>query len=170
MSQGTENYSAQPPQNTAPQAYSGGYDATHPSRPAVGMVQAIKQYFLNYVTFHGRANRGEFWWPALALLIVNLLIQIPGYLLGSFDPSTGTATMAGPFAVVMWVLALATFLPSIAVAVRRFHDTGRSGWWYLIILVPLAGPIIWLVLLAGASKPEGVRFDNPDGSQPRVAA
>lgn len=170
MTQATDNHSAQPAYGPAAQPYGDGYNAAHPPRPDVGMVQAIKQFFLNYATFHGRANRGEFWWVALASIFVNLAIQIPGYLLGSVDTSTGTATMAGPFVVLMSLVSLATFLPSLAVAVRRFHDTGRSGWWYLIILVPLAGPIIWLVLLAGASKPEGVRFDNPDGSQPKIAA
>lgn len=49
--------------------------------------------------------------------------------------------MAALIVVLTWLLSLATFLPSLAVAVRRFHDTGRDGWWYPIILVPIAGPI-----------------------------
>jgi uncharacterized membrane protein YhaH (DUF805 family) len=147
-------------------SYAGGYDAAHPLRPSVGFVDAIKLFFKNYANFYGRASRSEYWWVALALFLVSLIIQIPGYALGSFDASTGTATMHPLFAVLSFIVSLATLVPSLAIAVRRMHDTGRSGWWNLIFLVPLVGWIIWIVFLVGAPKPEGVRFDNPNGSQP----
>lgn len=147
--------------------YGGGYDAAHPPRPPVGIVQAIKQFFMNYANFYGRANRGEYWWVALALFVVNLLISIPGTALGTSDGTT--ITMNPIFTGLQSIVNLVTLVPSIAIAVRRLHDTGRSGWWNLIVLVPFVGWIILLVLLAGGSKPEGVRFDNPDGSQPKIA-
>lgn len=149
-------------------AYGGGYDAAHPQRPPVGMVPAIKQFFMNYANFYGRANRGEYWWPALALFIVGMIIQIPGYALG--DSSGGVYTMSPLFAGISWIVSLATFIPSISAGVRRLHDTGRSGWMLLLALIPFVGWIIAIVLLAGESKPEGVRYDNPDGSQPKIAS
>lgn len=150
----------------------GGYDAAHPPRPAVGIVAAVKQYFMNYANFYGRANRSEFWWVFLALVVVSLIIQTIGYALGDVTTVGGqvSATMHPLFAGLHGILTLATLIPSIAIAVRRMHDTGRSGWWNLIFFVPFVGWIIWIVLLAGQSKPEGVRFDHPDGSQPKIAA
>ena len=83
----------------------------------------------NYVNFEGRASRPEYWWFILAYFIVNVILGI--------IPKVGT--------VLSGILALALLIPSIGVAVRRLHDINKSGWWYLLILVPIVGAIILIL-------------------------
>ncbi|WP_370587863.1 DUF805 domain-containing protein [Psychrobacter sp. JCM 18901] len=59
------------------------------------------------------------------------------------------------------VVALGLALPSIAVGIRRLHDTGRSGWWFLISLIPLIGGIVFLVFCANDTKPETNQWGPP---------
>jgi uncharacterized membrane protein YhaH (DUF805 family) len=80
----------------------------------------------NYVNFRGRASRSEFWWFALFVFVVSIVLQV---ILGE---------------IVGAIFSLAVLLPSIAVAVRRLHDVDRSGWWYLLALIPLIGFLILL--------------------------
>jgi len=86
----------------------------------------------------------------------------------AFAGSSNSA--AGPmsfFAVVYGVLGivgLATIVPWLSLSARRLHDTNQSGWMYLVYLIPYAGPIVLLVLMAQASNPLGARFD--DAAQP----
>ena len=75
-----------------------------------------------YADFSGRASRSEFWWYALALVIVALFVGVP-YLLLSSIPYAPT--------VLLYAFILAILTPSAAVTVRRLHDTGRSAWWLL---------------------------------------
>ncbi len=97
------------------------------STTAPGFVDAIKICFNKYADFNGRASRPEFWWFYLFTFV--LLV----------------AASASDILLIIAVLAL--FLPSLAATVRRLHDTDRSGWWYLILIVPLVGPIALLVFL-----------------------
>lgn len=90
----------------------------------------------NYVNFEGRARRKEYWFFILATMIVGFAFGLIGSILGA-DDLVGVLSM---------LLNLALFLPSLAVAARRLHDTNRSGWWQLLALtiigiIPL---IIWL--------------------------
>ena len=96
----------------------------------------IIEPFTKYVTFGGRARRKEFWYFALfnaAMLIV--LMQV--------DRSSGNAIVIYEMGMLTTIYYLAILLPSLAVAVRRLHDTNRSGWW--ILLLPI--PVVNLVLL-----------------------
>lgn len=86
---------------------------------------AVKTCFTKYADFNGRASRSEYWWYTLFIVLASLAL------------STITDKLSGLF-------ALATLLPSIAVAARRLHDTNRSGWLQLIALIPILG---WLALL-----------------------
>lgn len=94
-----------------------------------------------YAKFDGRARRAEFWWFWLANVIVLIVL----------------ATLAGAVSEVLWVLyalyALAMFVPSLAVAVRRLHDTGKTGWLLLLGFVPVVGPIVLLVFYLLDSTP-----------------
>jgi uncharacterized membrane protein YhaH (DUF805 family) len=92
-----------------------------------------------YTQFVGRASRAEFWWFALASFIISAVLSI-----------LGRATVV--FSVLGFIYSLAVLVPSIAVGIRRLHDTGRSGWWILIGLVPLVGFIVLIVFWAGAGK------------------
>ncbi|MEI4231951.1 DUF805 domain-containing protein [Roseovarius sp. D22-M7] len=77
----------------------------------------------NYVNFSGRASRPEFWWFALFVFVVSVLLGAVSDVLGG-------------------LFGLAVLLPGIAVAVRRLHDVDRPGWWYLLVLIPVLGPLI----------------------------
>ena len=104
----------------------------------MGFTEAVGSVLGNYATFTGRARRSEFWWWWLALIIVGGMFAAVGAILGS--GIVGDLLRLG-----YWVFGLATLVPTIAVAVRRLHDTGRSGWWLLISFVPFVGGLILFV-------------------------
>lgn len=93
---------------------------------------AVRTCFEKYATIAGRARRSEYWWFALFLLIGNLVA-------GLLD-----SVVFSDLQVLSTVFALGTLVPSICAGVRRLHDTGRSGWWMLLMFIPLIG---FLVLL-----------------------
>jgi len=105
----------------------------------MGFADAVRSVFSKYVVFSGRARRSEFWWFSLFLLIVYIIVA-------AIDAAIGNSVLL----VIVW---LATLLPSLAVTVRRLHDTGRSGWWFFITLIPLVGGIILLVFECQDSQP-----------------
>ena len=98
----------------------------------------------DYTVFEGRASRSEFWWYALALLIVAFFVGIPALFL-SFIPYAPH--------ILAFAFVLAIFTPTLAVIVRRLHDTGRSAWWSLGFVVSL------IYDLAGFIAPTG--FNTP---------
>ncbi len=97
--------------------------------------------------FSERAQRKEYWMFALINLIVIVALSMIGSLIGG-----ATESLTG--SVLVMVYAVACAIPSIAVGVRRMHDTGRSGWWLLINFVPFIGGIWFFVLTVLDSKPE----------------
>jgi uncharacterized membrane protein YhaH (DUF805 family) len=84
-----------------------------------------------YADFSGRSRRKEYWLFVLLLIIVNLIANF-------IDTATGMAGWLGPYGPLAALIGVATLIPSIAVGVRRLHDTNRSGWWMLIGVVPYA--------------------------------
>lgn len=102
-----------------------------------------------YLVFEGRARRTEFWMFALINFIISIVLGFVGGVVG-----IGSSLRV--------IYSLAVLLPSIAVAVRRLHDTDRSGWWLLVGLVPLIGWIVLLVFYVQDSQPGSNRFGaNP---------
>ena len=99
----------------------------------------------NYVGFSGRARRTEFWMFTLFNMVASIITQLIDRIFGWEDWSA----YAGPVTTLYF---LAVFLPSLAVAVRRLHDTNRSGWWLLLGLVPLVGFIVLIVFYAQAGN------------------
>ncbi len=116
--------------------------------------QAVETVLRKYADFSGRAGRAEYWWWWAALLVTFIALGAISAFLGQ----VGYAVAA--------IVALAAFIPNLAVTVRRLHDTGRSGWWVLVALVPAIGAIILLVLLALPSEHEPNRW----GAAPATAA
>jgi uncharacterized membrane protein YhaH (DUF805 family) len=123
---------------------------------------AIRSVLAQYVGFTGRARRSEYWWWALFTVLVGLAAAILDSVLGTtFGPDNSPA-WRGSTGVVGSLVNLALLLPTLAVAVRRLHDTGRSGWWLLIGLVPIVGAIVLLVFFVLDSTPGTNRFGaNP---------
>jgi uncharacterized membrane protein YhaH (DUF805 family) len=107
----------------------------------MSFTEAVKTCFRKYVDFKGRASRAEYWWFALFVG----LIYVVGLILMSIDETVGSMLFVGAL--------LGVILPQLAAAVRRLHDTGRSGAWYLIAFVPYVGSIVLIVLLAQKSQP-----------------
>lgn len=112
-----------------------------------------------YAVFNGRARRKEYWY----FVLFNFLIAL---VLGFIDGILGLVAEGSGFGLLGGLYTLAVFIPSLAVAIRRLHDTGRSGWWLLISLIPLVGAIILLVFLVSDSQPGRNQYDSPaDGLQ-----
>ena len=102
--------------------------------------QSIMTCFSKYADFNGRASTSECHWFAVFLFLAHSALSMVSFRLEV-------------------VLLVATLLPSMAVAVRRLHDTGRSGWWLLIGAIPIIG---WMVLLVFTSqKSVGVALAAP---------
>lgn len=111
-----------------------------------------------YAVFSGRAQRKEYW----MFFLCNLIIA---FALGLIERIAGIATESNQSLLVI-LYGLAVLLPGLAVGVRRLHDTGRSGWWLLIALVPIIGTIVLLVFLVQDSQPG----DNQYGPNSKRAA
>jgi uncharacterized membrane protein YhaH (DUF805 family) len=109
-----------------------------------------------YVTFSGRARRKEYW----MFVLVNGIIA---FVLATIQSATVDSNGQSPLVILTSLYSLAVFLPSLAVSVRRLHDTGHSGWWYLIVLVPLIGAIVLLVWFVSDSQPG----ENQYGPNPK---
>ena len=113
------------------------YDAT------IG--QAASRFWRKFVTFSGRASRSEYWWWALISFVISLVLQLIGSLVlggGLFGVSSPPTFDPRSFLVPLvpsLVWSLLVIVPSVALTVRRLHDTNRSGWWYLLSLPPLIG-------------------------------
>ncbi|WNV76823.1 DUF805 domain-containing protein [Geodermatophilus sp. DSM 44513] len=112
---------------------------------------AVRSVLTQYVGFSGRARRSEYWWFFLFSVLVSLAAAAVDAVLDT--------TVFG------LVVALALFLPSLAVSVRRLHDIGRTGWWVLLGLVPLVGTIVLIVFACLDSEPGPNRF-GPAPKQP----
>jgi uncharacterized membrane protein YhaH (DUF805 family) len=95
-----------------------------------------------YATFGGRARRTEFWMFTLINFIISAVLNI-------VQRSTGSTIVL----VISVIYSLAVLIPGIAVTVRRLHDTGRSGGWWFIGLIPIVGWIILIVFCAQDSQP-----------------
>jgi uncharacterized membrane protein YhaH (DUF805 family) len=109
-----------------------------------------------YAEFTGRARRKEYWMFVLLVFAIYVVAAIIDGILGM------GGMIAGAYGPLMTIAALALLVPSIAVGIRRLHDTNRSGWWMLIGLIPIVGSIILLVFFVL----EGTRGPNQYGPDP----
>jgi uncharacterized membrane protein YhaH (DUF805 family) len=123
----------------------------------MSFTEAIRTVWSKYTTLTGRAARSEFWWWILFVVLLNIstgiidgIVVAP--LLG-FEPF---AEFAGQ--PVSLILGLVLFLPGFCVGVRRLHDIDRSGWWYLILLIPFIGVIVLIYWWAQPGTKGSNRF------------
>ncbi len=118
----------------------------------MGFVAAVQRALIErYNTFTGRASRDEFWWFVLFVLLVWIAANVIDAALGS--------------PLLQLVVSLALLVPWLAVVVRRLHDADRSGWWALLLLLPVIGLIALIVI---GLKP-GTAGENRFGPAPRPA-
>ncbi len=110
-----------------------------------------------YAQFSGRASRREFWGFALFSVVAALAILFVAGIMLEINESLGSI-----FSLLYWLFVIALVIPHLSVGVRRLHDIGKSGWWFLIVLVPLIGPI-WLIILWCQAS---VNEDNQWGGLP----
>jgi uncharacterized membrane protein YhaH (DUF805 family) len=115
---------------------------------------AVRTCLSKYVDFSGRARRSEYWYFALFGFLVGIATSI-------LDAVLGTSYDTGSGGLINTVGSLALFLPSLAVGVRRLHDTDRSGWWILIGIIPIVGWILIIVWFCTDSKPDNTYGPNP---------
>lgn len=118
-----------------------------------------------YAVFEGRTARKPFWMFALWNFIVEVVLFI-------VFAAIMASTKSHAAIVIFWVYGLAVLLPGLGLSVRRLHDTNRTGWWLLIDVVPLVGPIVLLVFFVMDSTPGDNKYGpNPKGvSAPAPAA
>jgi uncharacterized membrane protein YhaH (DUF805 family) len=110
-----------------------------------------------YATFEGRARRKEYWFFVLFYALAIVALAIVDDIVGTYREEVG-------FGLLTAVFVLATFIPTLAVTVRRLHDTNRSGWWVLLEFVPIVGGLVLLVFMVLDSQPGANRFGpNPKG-------
>lgn len=111
----------------------------------------------NYTGFTGRARRKEYWFFALFHVLIIIALTVLDSMLGTFNAESG-------YGVLSLIYMLAVLLPSLAVSIRRLHDTNRSGWWLLLGFVPLIGGLVLLVFMIL----EGTQGSNDYGPDPKA--
>jgi uncharacterized membrane protein YhaH (DUF805 family) len=125
----------------------------------MNMMEAVRTCFSKYATFSGRARRAEFWWFSLFNFITSIVLTIiDGLVFGGAGGGMG----GGSIDPLSSLYSLAVLVPGLAVGARRLHDTGRSGWWQLLMLIPIVGAIILIVWWAS----KGNDGTNGHGSNP----
>lgn len=122
-----------------------------PAGGPMGFADAVKVCLTKkFATFSGRASRSEFWWFTLFQWLCAVVASLAGSLFGGFETAN---TLQG-------LVSLALLLPALAVFARRMHDINKSGWFYLLILIPVVG---WIILLIWLCRP-GDRGPNRFGA------
>ena len=111
----------------------------------VGFGEAVTEGFRNIFTFRGRASRSAFWWFALGAIIIDIIAAIVG--------------RAAHASVIQYVVDVIVALVSLSLSVRRLHDTNRSGFWWLIGLIPIIGGIVLLVFYCLPGTPGPNKYD-----------
>lgn len=115
-----------------------------------------------YAVFEGRASRTEYWMYFLFSVIVSIILGVLDSILG-IRSSYGLGLLGSLY-------SLAVLLPGLGVTIRRLHDTGRSGWWFLIVLVPFVGWIVLLAFMIRDSQPGDNQYGPSVKGSPAPAA
>lgn len=138
---------------------------------SIGFADAIRICVKEkYAHFEGRATRSEYWYFYLFNFIFNVICQIAASSAASSiativsSHSKEEAIIDGLLYIIFYIIfSFALFLPQLGVTIRRLHDTGKSGWYWLIVLIPIAGIFIFIAQLIKPSSPE----DNKYGPAPK---
>ena len=135
---------------TPPPLPNSGMVNNHSAEANYGIMDWFKKGLRNYTNLSGRARSKEYWYFVLVQMGLVIIAMILDAII--FNSEIGLFYI---------VVALGLFLPGLAVTIRRLHDTSRSGWWFLISILPLIGSIILLVFLASDTKFETNQWGPP---------
>ncbi|THF67816.1 DUF805 domain-containing protein [Deinococcus sp. Arct2-2] len=125
-------------------------------------MQEFLTVLLRFKDFSGRSRRREYWMFVLFNWIRTLVI---GFIDRRLGLDFGVENLQ--IGILGVIQSLILFIPGLAVGIRRMHDIGRSGWWSLLVLIPLIGGIWLIVLDATDSEPgSNKRGPNPKGTAP----
>ncbi len=117
--------------------------------------EAVKSGFDHFFDWKGRASRPAFWWLYLANVIA---VFVAAFI----DGLIGLDTLGG--GLLYWIAAIAFFFPVLSATIRRLHDTGKSGWWWWIQIIPIIGFIVMLVfMLTKSDEGKNEYGPNPKG-------
>ena len=125
---------------------------------------AIRSFWSRFADFKGRSRRSEYWYIQLFLVATNLAVAGIDLALMDGDLDRFIANGGGGIVGLIWIFA--TIVPALAVLIRRLHDTGRTGWWALVGLVPFVGAIVLLVFTVTDSSPG----ENKYGTSPKASS
>lgn len=131
-----------------------------------GVLSALKSVYIDrYCNFEGRAGRPEYWFSTLGFYLLLLLAALPAVGLAELADSDITFTpLCVGYILLCGIILVLTIIPNIALSVRRLHDAGFSGWFYLLNFVPnIGGLILFVFALLPSAKPNrwGKRPEEP---------
>lgn len=128
----------------------------------MGFQEAVKSFFSRWSDFKTRSSRSEYWWAYLGMMIISFVVGLViGILMTVLGETIGN--------ILMLVFYIVILVPSIAIMVRRLHDHDKSGWWVLIIFVPILGGLYLLYLFVTKGTDGPNRFGpDPLGSDASV--
>ena len=129
----------------------------------MSFVDAVKSFWSNYAKFGGRSRRSEYWFVQLFLVLTNLLAAVIDLVLLGGDVERFMAQGGGGIVGLVWIAV--TIVPALALLVRRLHDSGKSGWWALMLLLPFAGAIVLFIFVVTDSD----AGENQYGPSPKVS-
>ena len=113
--------------------------------------ESVKTVYSKYATFSGRATRSEYWWFVLFLYATILCVVLLGVATG----------IDKPFLALIGIFVAISFIPIVALRVRRLHDIGKSGWWIFLGLVPYIGEFILFIFSVMGSDGENEYGPDP---------
>jgi uncharacterized membrane protein YhaH (DUF805 family) len=113
-------------------------------------IEALKKY----ATFSGRATRTEYWYFILFYILIFIGLVTIDCATGTFSSETGMGILGNVYSLIM-------FIPSLAATVRRLHDTGRSGWWLLVTIIPFGVIALIYLLTKDSESGENMYSENP---------
>lgn len=125
---------------------------------------AVSVCLRKYADFSGRAGRPEFWWFFVFNVAASLVASIVDGMAGTDVTSTPLTGDQGLFGILV---TLALLVPNLSVGARRLHDTGRSAWWLLLLLVPCVGILVLIVFACLASQPPNQYGAGPEPAPAR---
>ena len=143
----------------------------------MNMIEAVRSALRQYVSIQGRARMSEYWWFQLAFAIVTTLLYFVAMVVlvstalatsnQAVTSGSGSSTPGPGFFVALFVF-IAVFVaimpPAISVSIRRLHDTNRSGWFYLLVLIPLGGFVLLVFFLESGTVGPNRFGEDPKGA------